>query len=97
MPTKGENFGHIILESFQIGRPVIISNLTPWKNLEDKNCGFDLPLQSKERFAFCIDKLAQLSNAEYELTCRSAYNFSQEFMQNSDDLDNNKKLFEIRD
>lgn len=97
MPTKGENFGHIILESFQIGRPVIISNLTPWKNLEEKNCGFDLPLQSKEKFAFCIDKLAQLSNAEYELTCRSAYNFSQDYMQNSDDLENNKKLFEIRD
>jgi glycosyltransferase involved in cell wall biosynthesis len=35
MPSQGENYGHSIIESFMASRPVIISNRTPWKNL---NC-----------------------------------------------------------
>jgi glycosyltransferase involved in cell wall biosynthesis len=35
MPTRGENFGHTILESLQSGCPVIISDRTPWRKLEN--------------------------------------------------------------
>ncbi len=34
LPTLHENFGHSIIESLQFGCPVIISNRTPWKNLQ---------------------------------------------------------------
>ncbi len=33
MPSQGENYGHSVVESFLAGRPVIISDRTPWKNL----------------------------------------------------------------
>ncbi len=33
MPSQGENYGHSIVESFMAGRPVIISDQTPWRNL----------------------------------------------------------------
>jgi len=36
MPSQGENYGHSIVESFLAGRPVIISDRTPWKNLNSK-------------------------------------------------------------
>jgi hypothetical protein len=36
LPTQGENFGHSIFESFMIGCPVLISNKTPWLNLNEK-------------------------------------------------------------
>jgi glycosyltransferase involved in cell wall biosynthesis len=97
MPTKGENFGHIILESLQIGRPVIISNLTPWKDLESKKCGYDLSLESKENFATCIDQMASMSNKEFDEICKSSYNHAQEFTHKGDDLEMNKKLFGIQD
>ena len=29
LPTKGENFGHVILESMSAGTPVLISDTTP--------------------------------------------------------------------
>jgi len=32
-PTKGENFGHVILESMSAGTPTLIADTTPWKNL----------------------------------------------------------------
>lgn len=34
MPTRGENFGHIILESLMAGTPVLISDRTPFTNAE---------------------------------------------------------------
>ena len=33
MPSQGENFGHSIIESLLAGCPVIISDRTPWSNL----------------------------------------------------------------
>jgi glycosyltransferase involved in cell wall biosynthesis len=44
MPTRGENFGHVILESLSAGRPVVISDQTPWRELEKETCGWDLSL-----------------------------------------------------
>jgi len=40
--TKGENFGHAIAESILAGLPVIISNQTPWLELEEKGVGYDV-------------------------------------------------------
>ena len=44
LPTLGENFGHAIFESFSCGVPVLISDKTPWLNLEEKNIGYDLTI-----------------------------------------------------
>ena len=30
LPTRGENFGHVIAEALSVGCPVLISNKTPW-------------------------------------------------------------------
>gem|GEM_PF-203416 len=45
MPTRGENFGHVILESLSAGRPVLISDQTPWRGLEKEKCGWDISLK----------------------------------------------------
>lgn len=48
MPTRGENFGHVILESLSAGRPVLISDQTPWRDLEVDKCGWDLNLEMRD-------------------------------------------------
>lgn len=58
LPTRGENFGHIILESFMCGVPVIISNKTPWTDLSEKGIGIDLSLEDKSVFSSAIDIFA---------------------------------------
>jgi glycosyltransferase involved in cell wall biosynthesis len=50
LPTMGENFGHIIVESWTAGVPVLISNLTPWQNLSQKQIGWDVPLENPALF-----------------------------------------------
>lgn len=66
LPTLGENFGHIILESFSCGIPVLISDLTPWKNLESNGIGWDVPLNDFIKFKEIFDKLAMMNHLEYE-------------------------------
>jgi len=48
MTTWGENFGHAIAEALLSAVPVLISNRTPWKNLQQSKAGWDLPLESSE-------------------------------------------------
>ena len=34
LPTRGENFGHAIFDALEVGLPVLISDQTPWRELE---------------------------------------------------------------
>lgn len=47
-PTQSENFGHVIAEAMFAGCPVIISDQTPWNDLQDSNAGWDMPLQESD-------------------------------------------------
>jgi glycosyltransferase involved in cell wall biosynthesis len=93
MPSTGENFGHIILQSFASGIPVIISDTTPWKNLEEKNIGVDLPLNNKLKMAESIDKYANMNNANYIKMSNDAFSFASKYASNPILLDQNKQLF----
>lgn len=66
LPTLGENFGHSIVESLQANVPLLISNNTPWRNLEMSNVGFDLDLKSPEKFIEIINYLLPMTNNEYK-------------------------------
>lgn len=63
LPTLGENFGHVVAEAFLAGRPVIVSDQTPWRNLKDAKAGFDLPL-SESNFAGAISFFANTDERE---------------------------------
>lgn len=77
LPTTGENFGHAILESLLNSTPVIISDKTPWKNLKEKNVGWDLPLDNTINFSDTIDSCASLTSSEYENMAYTAYEYAQ--------------------
>ncbi len=66
LPTRGENFGHAILESLGSGCPVLISDRTPWRDLERYDAGWALPLENPDRFRELIEALAPMSAEEFE-------------------------------
>jgi glycosyltransferase involved in cell wall biosynthesis len=48
LPTRGENYGHVIAEAVSAGTPVLLSDQTPWRNLHNEGVGWDLPLENGE-------------------------------------------------
>jgi glycosyltransferase involved in cell wall biosynthesis len=45
LPTVGESFGHIVVEAWAAGCPVLVSDRTPWRQLAEGGVGWDVPLR----------------------------------------------------
>lgn len=71
-PTKSENYGHSIVESLLCGVPVIISNNTPWHNLECNYAGFDINLIEKEKFCCALQEFVDMDYIDYCIWCKGA-------------------------
>lgn len=56
-PTLGENFGHSIVEALYLGLPVLISDRSPWTDVESQNAGWSLPLSDPQPYA---DRLGEI-------------------------------------
>jgi len=78
LPSRGENFGHVIVESFMEARPVLISDQTPWLGLKNKGVGWDLPLEKPELFARTIEELTQMDQIKYNELCERAHKLAEE-------------------
>lgn len=81
MPTLGENFGHAIFESFLAGRPVVISDKTPWRDLENQMTGFDIPLENHQAFREAIQRFAVMDQVEWEIWARSSWKFAAAYLE----------------
>ena len=93
MPSLGENFGHSILESFIAACPVIISNQTPWLNLEKRNIGWDISLNDKNKFFKTIQYCINMEQEEYNKWSESSYNFAKSFANNPELIEQTKRIF----
>lgn len=78
-PTLGENFGHAIFEAFAAGRPVIISDKTPWRGLEAVHAGFDISLDTADVWQEVIYRCAGMNQQEYDQWCTGAYMYAKDF------------------
>jgi glycosyltransferase involved in cell wall biosynthesis len=81
LPSLGENYCYAIVESFCAGRPVIISDQTPWRNLTEKKAGWDLPL-IENAFIETLKIAADMDNEEYSTWSTSAWEFAK-YINNS--------------
>ncbi len=65
LPTLGENYGYVIVESWAAATPVLISDRTPWTDLEVARAGWSIPLGDPWLFAQRIDQLAEMTETEH--------------------------------
>jgi glycosyltransferase involved in cell wall biosynthesis len=65
LPTAGENYGHVVVEALSAGVPVLLSDQTPWRCLQEKGIGWDIPLSDTNRFVEAIQFAAKASSQEW--------------------------------
>ena len=93
MLSEGENFGHAILEGFSAGCPVIISNRTPWRNLESKQIGWDVEVDDENAIVEAFQKAVEMNPQIYQSWSLSAFSYAKDFIRNPEILEQNKALF----
>ncbi len=93
LPTLGENFGHAIYEALSAGTPVIISDKTPWRKLEQHKAGWDIPLDKPEKFIEVLNKCTAMDNDEYQEWRNGAYNFAVKYYQENDVTEEYLRMF----
>jgi glycosyltransferase involved in cell wall biosynthesis len=64
--SEVESFGHAIFEALAVGCPVLISDRTPWKNLQEKKAGWDLLISDVQSIKTTIQQLVDMSNLEWQ-------------------------------
>lgn len=77
LPTRGENYGYVIPEAWAAGTPVIISDLTPWTEVESEQAGWVSPLSCRSKFIKCIEVLAGMDESEHSIWREGAYRLSE--------------------
>ncbi len=93
LPTRGENFGHVILEAMQAGTPVLISDKTPWRNLAQQKAGWDLPLDDPQAFATKIDEVEAMPGDVYREWSEGALKLAAAYTENRALKEANAALF----
>lgn len=93
MPTLGENYGHVIAEAFCAGLPVLISDTTPWRQLDKKGIGWDIPLSEPERFAQVIDEFTTLTQEEYQTKRQRVLDWAKHKFSQRDAIEANIAMF----
>ena len=93
LPTMGENFGHAIFEAMAAGRPVLVSDQTPWIELTGRKAGWDLPLNDPAAFTKIIEEVAAMTTEEFLPWCQGAWQLANDFIQHTDIKQQYLKLF----
>ncbi|RUO37321.1 group 1 glycosyl transferase [Aliidiomarina shirensis] len=92
-PTFGENYGHVIVEALSAGLPILVSDCTPWRNLESLGLGWDIPLHEENKYVQIIDELAEMPPAQRLAMRAGVLNWAKEKFSNEDAILDNVNMF----
>jgi glycosyltransferase involved in cell wall biosynthesis len=65
-PTLGENYGHVIQEALAAGCAVVLSNQTPWQDLEKQGIGYVYEVDATKSYAKAIEDYAQMDQERFQ-------------------------------
>ncbi len=77
--SKGENFGHAIFESLALGRPVILSDKTPWRFTDTAGACFGI--EAEEALINHLHTLYTEDQAAWEQRAEAAWQYAQTYMK----------------
>jgi glycosyltransferase involved in cell wall biosynthesis len=93
LPTLGENFGHVILEALVAGCPVLISDQTLWRGLEERGVGWDLPLDRPELFHKVLQECVDMDQGVHAKWSSMAREYGLGVSSNDEMVEQNRHFF----
>ena len=94
-PTLGENFSHVILEALCGECPILISDQTPWRDLEEKGVGWDLPLSKPDIFQEVLQRCVDVNDEEYVKWSELARKYGIGVTKDDGVVARNRRLFNL--
>lgn len=73
MPNQGDNFGHTMVEAMCAGLPLLISDQSPWRDLQARHAGWDIPFGSTAPFTAAVQELVDMDQAAFDRLSAGAY------------------------
>jgi glycosyltransferase involved in cell wall biosynthesis len=93
-PSASENYGHVIVESFCCGVPVVISTGTPWRKLSEKEIGYDLSLSDEKKWVDTLELISsRLDEERYKSKVLNCLKFAENDIHHPAVLNRSKSLF----
>lgn len=92
-PSGGESYGQVIAESLISGTQVLISTNTPWRDLEAKGLGWDLPLDDIGSFVRVIDEVGSASEKARSQRRKTVKENVRQFLSDSSAVSDIRQLF----
>ena len=93
-PTCSENFGHVIFESLKSSCVPLISDKTPWSDIEKHASGFVFSLTDINSFTSKIEEISSLSLKDLNKIKENCYNFAKQKYEESTHKSGYEVLFE---
>lgn len=92
LPTLGENYGHVVLESLASGTPVLISDQTPW--VPSSGGALEvLPLGDPALWSASIDRWALYDQDKRTRLREDAFSYAAHYIDEPRTVDTYKELF----
>ncbi len=90
--SLNENYGHSIAEALTHGRPILVSNNTPWKKLKELGIGVNLPLE-RGLFAKEIERFVEMGDKQFETMQTQAKAYALKHLKSKSEIQNSIHLF----
>lgn len=90
--SLNENYGHSIAEALTFGRPIIVSNNTPWKKIKELGIGVNLDLKDG-LFAKEFKRFVQMNNEEFLIMQKKAKAYALENLKDKEEINKSISLF----
>ncbi|MCP5056939.1 MAG: glycosyltransferase [bacterium] len=92
LPTLGESFGYAILEAMLWGCPALISDRTPWEDLEEHGAGWTLPLEEPSRYREAIQACLDAGPEEQLERVEATKSYARRSLEESGAVEENLNL-----